>query len=307
MKTKIIAFCVTIFLTSTLISQVGIGTSSPNASAQLDISSNSKGLLTPRMTATQRTGISNPATGLLVYQTDGNTGFYYYNGSSWIDLPNTSNSAVPTGTVVSYAGSTAPAGWLLCDGLAVDRTTYANLFAAIASAYGSGNGSTTFNLPDLRGRTIFGVDNMGGTSANRLTTAGGVSANNTLGATCGTQSITLTTPNLPAHNHTYTGGQSTTSDNTHSHDYQDAYFAEGVVNGVGGNQRFGLGAGSDSDNSFYFRTSSNTHSTIASNIATTSNTHSHTVTSTGTVGNTGSGTAFSPLNPGLVMNYIIKI
>lgn len=307
MRLSITSGLTSFFFALTASAQVGIGTSSPNASAQLDISSNSKGLLTPRMTATQRTGISNPATGLLVYQTDGNSGFYYYNGSSWIDLPNTSNSTVPTGTVVSYAGSTAPAGWLLCDGLAINRTTYANLFAAIGSTYGNGNGSSTFNLPDLRGRIVFGVDNMGGTSANRLTTAGGISANNTLGATCGTQSITLTTPNLPAHNHTFTGNQSTTSSNTHSHDYQDAYFAEGVVNGVGGNQRFGLGAGSDSDNSFYFRTSSNTHSTSASNIATTSNTHSHTVTSTGTVGNTGSGTAFSPLNPGLVMNYIIKI
>lgn len=307
MKAKIIAFCVIIFLTSTLISQVGIGTSSPNASAQLDINSNSKGLLTPRMTAIQRTGISNPATGLLVYQTDGNSGFYYYNGSSWIDLPNTSNSTVPTGTVVSYAGSTAPAGWLLCDGLAINRTTYANLFAAIGSTYGNGNGSSTFNLPDLRGRIVFGVDNMGGTSANRLTTTGGISANNTLGATCGTQSITLTTPNLPTHNHPFTGGQSTTSDNTHSHDYQDAYFAENNSGGVGSNQRYGLSANSDNDNSFYFRTSSNTHSTSASNIATSSNSHSHTVTASGTVGNTGSGAAFSPLNPGIVMNYIIKI
>jgi microcystin-dependent protein len=287
--------------------QVGIGTTSPHSSAQLDINSDSKGLLTPRLTATQRAGISNPATGLLVYQTDGSSGFYYYNGSSWIDLPNTSNSSVPTGTVMSFAGSSAPTGWLLCDGSAINRTTYANLFTAIGSTYGSGNGSTTFNLPDLRGRTIFGVDNMGGTSANRLTTTGGVSANNTLGATCGAQSITLTTPNLPTHNHTFTGDQSTTSSNSHTHDYQDAYFAESLSGGVGANQRFGLSANSDNDNSFYFRTSSNTHSTSASNIATSSNSHSHTVTASGTVGNTGSGAAFSPLNPGIVMNYIIKI
>lgn len=64
---------------------VGIGTISPDASAKLDVSSNNQGVLVPRMTAAQRTAISNPATGLLVYQTDGTSGFYFYNGS-WISL-----------------------------------------------------------------------------------------------------------------------------------------------------------------------------------------------------------------------------
>ena len=61
-----------------------------------------------------------------------------------------------TGFIQMFAGSTAPTGWLLCDGSAVSRTTYADLYAVIGTTYGSGNGSTTFNLPDLRGRVGVG-------------------------------------------------------------------------------------------------------------------------------------------------------
>lgn len=300
----------TVFLlfTAPLFSQVGIGTTTPDASAQLDISSSSKGLLTPRMTAAQRTSISNPATGLLVFQTDATQGFYYYNGSSWTNLSSASaTSLVPSGTVVSFAGSAAPSGWLLCDGSAVSRTSFSDLFSTIGTLYGAGNGSTTFNLPDLRGRTVFGLDNMGGTAANRLTTTSGISSNNTLGASGGSQSITLATTNLPSHNHTFTGSQVTTSSDAHTHNYQDAYFAENFSGGTGGSSRFGTSANTDTDNNFYWRTSSNTHSTSPSNIATSSDSHSHTVTASGTIGNTGNSTAFSPLNPAVVLNYIIKI
>jgi len=77
--------------------------------------------------------------------------------------------AIPAGTVNDYAGGTAPSGWLICDGSAVSRTTYAGLFTAISTTYGVGDGSTTFNLPDLRGRVTVGkatgghadVDNLG--------------------------------------------------------------------------------------------------------------------------------------------------
>jgi len=67
-------------------SQVGIGTSSPNTSSILDLTATDKGLLAPRMTSAQRTAIASPATGLLVYQTDGTTGFYYYTGAAWTTL-----------------------------------------------------------------------------------------------------------------------------------------------------------------------------------------------------------------------------
>lgn len=78
---------------------------------------------------------------------------------------------VPIGAQMSFAGATAPNGWLLCYGQAVSRTTYALLFAIIGVAYGIGDGSSTFNLPDKRGRVSVGQDNMGGAAANRVTAA----------------------------------------------------------------------------------------------------------------------------------------
>ncbi len=68
--------------------EVGIGTSSPSASALLDVTSTNKGILIPRMTSSQKNAISSPTTGLLIFQTDAPAGFYYYNGSSWISISN---------------------------------------------------------------------------------------------------------------------------------------------------------------------------------------------------------------------------
>lgn len=65
-------------------------------------------------------------------------------------------TGVPTGCVLPYSGAAAPSGYLLCDGTAVSRTTYSDLFAICGTAYGVGDGSTTFNLPDMRGRMAFG-------------------------------------------------------------------------------------------------------------------------------------------------------
>lgn len=101
--------------------------------------------------------------------------------------------SVPVGAVFDYAGSTAPSFYLLCYGQAVSRTTYAKLFAILGETYGSGNGVTTFNLPDLRGRVIAGKDDMGGTSANRLTNQSGGLNGDTLGASGGAETHTLTT------------------------------------------------------------------------------------------------------------------
>jgi microcystin-dependent protein len=115
-------------------------------------------------------------------------------GSQLTNLP---TSAIPAGVVVPYAGSTAPSGWLLCYGQQVSTSTYANLYAAIGTTYGSGSGS--FGIPDLRGRAPFGVDAMGGTAANRLGSGntGGVTGGATLGASGGQQSHTLTTAEIP--------------------------------------------------------------------------------------------------------------
>jgi microcystin-dependent protein len=108
---------------------------------------------------------------------------------------------VPVGAVSAYAGATAPDGWLLCYGQAVSRTTYSALFTAISTTYGTGDGSTTFNLPDLRGRVVAGQDDMGGSSANRLTNQSGGLDGDTLGATGGAETHTLTTAEMPAHTH----------------------------------------------------------------------------------------------------------
>ena len=117
----------------------------------------------------------------------------------------------PTGAVLSFAGESAPTGWLLCYGQAISRTTYAGLFTVLAEVYGAGDGSTTFNVPDLRGRTIAGQDDMGGASADRLTGAGGVGGidGDILGASGGTEAVTLTEAQMPAHTHDYTDPPST--------------------------------------------------------------------------------------------------
>lgn len=88
---------------------------------------------------------------------------------------------VPPGMLAPYAGKTAPAGWLLCDGSAVSRTAYAALFAVIGTTYGAGNGSTTFALPDLRGRV-----------------AAGANASNALASRAGADSKQIARANLPA-------------------------------------------------------------------------------------------------------------
>jgi microcystin-dependent protein len=113
---------------------------------------------------------------------------------------------VPTGMVGPYAGASEPTGWLFCYGQAVSRTTYASLFTAISTTYGAGDGSTTFNLPDLRGRVVAGHDNMGGVSGNRLTGVGGSLNGDTLGATGGTETHTLITAEMPSHTHALANG-----------------------------------------------------------------------------------------------------
>ena len=96
---------------------------------------------------------------------------------------------VPPGTVFQYAGSSLPSGWLDCDGSAVSRTTYADLFAAIGTTWGAGNGSTTFNVPDLRGRALIGVGTGSGLTARSLSGSGGTETHN------------LSTAELATHNH----------------------------------------------------------------------------------------------------------
>lgn len=112
---------------------------------------------------------------------------------------------VPAGSIIAFGSATAPSGYLVCDGSAVSRTTYADLFAAIGTSHGNGNGTTTFNLPDLRGRFIRGFDN----GAGRDPDAAGRTASNTGGLT-GSNVGTLQGHAFQTHTHTQTAhGHST--------------------------------------------------------------------------------------------------
>lgn len=114
-------------------------------------------------------------------------------------------AAPPSGTEAGaygfFAMETAPAGWLECYGQNVSRSTYASLFAAIGTVHGIGNGSTTFTLPDLRGRVIAGWDSMGGSSANRLTGITGSVNGDTFAAVGGEEGHALTGPENGPHTH----------------------------------------------------------------------------------------------------------
>ena len=93
-----------------------------------------------------------------------------YNGDVDQVIDITVSEGAQPGDYKMIAGSTIPDGWLLCNGAAVSRTTYAKLFAAIGTRYGSGNGSTTFNLPNFNGRHVLGTTNTG--SLGRYVSAG---------------------------------------------------------------------------------------------------------------------------------------
>jgi microcystin-dependent protein len=134
--------------------------------------------------------------------------------------------AVPLGTVLDYAGTSAPnSNFALAFGQCVSRTTYSQFFAQVGTAFGACDGSTTFGLPDLRGRGVFGLGNMGGSDAGRITVAGGNFDGTVLGGTGGAQNHTLTIAEMPNHTHTGTTNTdgahqhtgSTTTDGTHHH------------------------------------------------------------------------------------------
>src|SRR3954447_6125965 len=112
--------------------------------------------------------------------------------------------AASTGDLKPSAAATPPPGWLVCDGSAVSRSTFATLFGAIGTAYGAGDGSTTFNLPDLRGRVPVGAGTGAGLTAR------------TLGAAGGEENHTLSAAEMPSHNHGGATG-SMNRNNPHMH------------------------------------------------------------------------------------------
>ena len=102
-----------------------------------------------------------------------------------------SGDPIPPGSIAGYGGATPPTGYLICDGSAISRTTFASLFAAIGIAWGPGDGSTTFNIPDMRRRVPVGV---GGTDPFSLLPT-------TLGSTGGADAVTLTIGQMAPHTH----------------------------------------------------------------------------------------------------------
>lgn len=116
-----------------------------------------------------------------------------------------SANAIPVGTMLDTAAASADPGFLLCYGQPISRIVYAALFARIGTVYGTGDGSTTFNIPDRRGRASFGKDDMGGSAAGRITVAGGNFDGTVLGASGGQQGNVVEQANLAPFNMIGTG------------------------------------------------------------------------------------------------------
>lgn len=206
---------------------IGINASSTNTASyvvQRDASGNfSAGTITASLSgnATSATNIAGGGAGQIPYQSAANTTAMLAAGTSGQILTSNGSSAptwgnvLPSGVMQMYGGSvtqsvssgtlttTAPSGWALCDGSAISRTTYSSLFSAIGTTYGSGNGSTTFNIPDLRSRSPIGAGTGSGLSAR------------TLGTNYGAESVTLASNQIP----TLSTGNMSAND-THAHQLQ---------------------------------------------------------------------------------------
>ena len=233
------------------------------------------------------------------------------------------------GTIKPWGKATAPAGYLLCDGSAVSRTTYADLFTVISTTYGVGNGSTTFNVPDLRSRSPIGYNtaSLSGRSTRAIAASGGEEAHQLSEGELEQHSHVI--PNT-THTHDFTTGNSPTGItetnlaksnvalNDHSHtgdkwsDYQgDQAGAGNLVNSVYLNPRR-LDAP--------FTTHTVTGTALLKEDGASNNGHKHTLTDnghthTGTTDpsligitateNTGNNDAHNTMHPFLVVQYII--
>lgn len=189
------------------------------------------------------------------------------------------------GEVFDYAGTTAPALCVLCYGQAISRTTYAALYTVIGTTYGSGDGSTTFNVPDLRGRVVAGKDDMGGSSANRLTDQSGGLDGDVLGDTGGSETHALTEAELAQHDHN-AGTLAADSNGDHAHD-----LAIPVSANESGSGKVGVG-GTATDATY-----------TVTNGAQTAGAHVHAIS--GATATAGSGDAHNNVQPTIILNKCI--
>jgi microcystin-dependent protein len=199
---------------------------------------------------------------------------------------------MPAGSVTQFAGSTAPTGWLSCDGTTVSRTTYSALFAVIGTTYNTGGeAGTDFRLPNMKGHVPVGRD-----SAQ--------SEFDSLGKTGGSKTHTLTIAEMPSHTHTQDSHNHT--QNSHGHTTQGAgghgHTVYGLNTGIpAGSNGFGVGMLRLNNGGYNYATEGvgNHSHTVDANTATNNAT-------TATNQNTGGGGAHNNLQPYIVLNYIIK-
>jgi microcystin-dependent protein len=243
--------------------------------------------------------ITPPRIGTLVVGSI-HTATYHAGTNGWVLHGGHGLPAKYIGEVFDWAGPTEPAGSVFCYGQALSREAYAALFDAIGTTYGAGDGSTTFNVPDLRGRVVAGQDDMGGSSANRLTSP---INGDTLGAAGGSESHTLTEGQLPGHTHVVS--LSTDENGAHIH------FTLGETNfgnPAGGDHwstgsespiaQQGVGGGDDRQYNLAPSASGATTGGTSGNGA-----HTHSVI--GATAATGSGAAHNNVQPTLILNKCI--
>lgn len=208
--------------------------------------------------------------------------------------PSFANVLPQAGTIIMYAGNTAPVGWLLCDGSAVSRTTYSALFAVLSTSFGVGDGSTTFNVPNHAGRTVLGAGTGVGLTARALA------------ATVGAETVAITTSEMASHNHTASDGghsHAAATSGANSAGHTHGAYADGVQLGRAAQGFNAVGGGYAG--ALIIRGGNS----CSSNGVSADHTHSFTTNSGNasiTVANNGSGTAHNNMQPSLVVNFIIK-